>query len=80
MEDLEKRKNLIKSDIGPVPSREQHRSMSAVSAPFRSWDGCVATSTIPRLERQAMDATNAEVRNYIGLLIFEHGPYLERNE
>jgi hypothetical protein len=80
MEDVEKRKNLVKRNIGPVPSREEHGSMSTISVPLRSWDGFVATSTIPLHERQAVDASNAKVRDYIGLGIAEHGGYLAMNE
>jgi hypothetical protein len=80
MEDLERGNNLVKSNIGSVPSREQYGSVSAVSVPLRSRSGVGAASTVPLHERQAVDPANTKVRDYIGLRFVEHLGYLEINE
>jgi hypothetical protein len=80
MDDPEEVNNLIKSNIGPVPSWEKHGSVSAVSAPTRSWDSCATTSTIPLLIRQAVNPANTKVRGYIGLKIFGYLDCFEVNE
>ena len=62
-----------------MPSREQHRSVSAVSAPLRSWGGAIA-STLPCHERQAVNSTDTKVRGWIVLGLNEHLGYLEINK
>jgi hypothetical protein len=80
MEDVEKGNDLIKGNIGSMPSWEKHRSVSTVSAPLRSLGGLGPASTLPLHKRQTMDPANTKVRGRIRLRVIEHLGYFETGE
>ena len=72
--------NLEQSHVGPVPSREKHRSMSAISTPLGSLDGMGATGTLPLLVRETVYSAHTEERKLIGLRCFKQRSCLGVNE
>jgi hypothetical protein len=80
MKYVEKGNDLVKGNIWSMPSREKHRSVSAVSAPLRSLGGVGPASTFPLHKRETMNAANTKVRGRMRLGIVEHFGYFETDE